>query len=129
MPAFWRSSINSRLELRDGAQDGEHEAAGGGIRVQCGAAEVEDAEAGSLGVQPLYDLDEIGGRACQTVELAGNQRVPFAHPIEGGFKLRPGADCAGLLGKGLVAAGGFQGGLLSLEAGGLVDGRCSRVCN
>jgi hypothetical protein len=40
------------------------EATGWGLGVEGSAAEIEDAEAGALGVKPLDDLEKVGGQAC-----------------------------------------------------------------
>ena len=73
-------------EMGDGAQHRQHHTAGGSRRVQI---EIGHPERSYVPFDRLDDLQKVGGRACQPVELGYDQGIALTNVVQGGITLRP----------------------------------------
>ena len=73
-----RSRIQFALELRQGGEDAEDEAAGRGCRVDLCALARQHAQADPTLRELLHDADEMVQVPSETVELPHDERVALA---------------------------------------------------
>jgi hypothetical protein len=108
------------LKLRYGRDHVERQPAGRGRRVDI---QVHDLECCTFGRDPALELDCIGRRAREPIELRDDELIGIADVVDRRFQLWPLGDARNLLGEDFLATRGLQITDLSLEAGFLLDGR------
>src|SRR5262249_37524516 len=112
------------LELGQAAEDGEHQLAM--RRRGVGPGVLQRTEAGSSLGQLVEHIEQIAGRARQTIKAGDDEDITGLEPADGLGQLGPvGLRARGLLLEHLGAAGGSQLGILGSQV--LVSGRDPRI--
>ncbi|MNR35252.1 hypothetical protein D3C85_1530840 [compost metagenome] len=92
------------LELGNPPQHGQYQLAGWRAGVQ---PQIEDLDLNLLQLQSAQDLQQVGDRAGQPVELSDHEGIPYAGKFNGRFQLGTLSDGRHLLLKYLFTAAPF----------------------